>query len=88
MLWVGMYLAALFSYLNQASWLRTLANLTMALIVVITGNILRNTLLFYKEAGIVHLPHWTHEAIGLLVFGVLLALIYLVTHKGVSHEAS
>jgi len=80
MLWVGMYLAALFSYLNAASLLRSCANLTAAVIIVVAGNILRNVLLFYKEAGLVALPHWTHEAIGLLVFGMIVPLIYFATH--------
>lgn len=79
MLWIGLYLAALFSYLSRCSFIRSCVNLMLAIIIVISANILRNTLLFYKEADIVHLPHWTHEAIGLLVFAVIVPLIYFTT---------
>lgn len=76
MLWIGLYLAALFSYLNAAGVMRSIANTAAAMMIVILANVLRNTLLFYKEAGIVPLPHWTHEAIGLLIFGLIVPLIY------------
>lgn len=79
MLWIGLYLAALFSYLSHSGFVRSCVNLVLAVIIVISANILRNTLLFYKEAGIVHLPHWTHEAIGLLIFGLIVPLIYFTT---------
>lgn len=75
MLWLSLYLAATFSYLNSAGRLRCAGNLAGSLVIAILANVLRNVLLFYKEAGLLHLPHWTHEAIGLLVFGfVVLAM--------------
>lgn len=78
MLWIGSYLAALFSYLNGAGTGRCALNLALATLFVLAANILRNTLLFYKEAGIVPLPHWTHEAIGLALFGLLVPVLYRV----------
>jgi exosortase/archaeosortase family protein len=92
MLWIGLYLGALFSYMNNANTFRTLLNLGMASLLVVMANVLRNTLLFYKESGLVHLPHWTHEAIGLLVFVLIVPCVYFVcqaqlpTKKGVYHE--
>lgn len=80
MLWLGLYLGALFSYLNNAKPLRTLLNLGMASTLVIIANIVRNTLLFYKESGMVQLPHWTHEAIGLIVFTLFVPSVYFVCH--------
>ena len=79
MLWIGLYLAALFSFLHSASAIRSVVNLTLASAIVVLANVLRNTLLFYKEAGIVRLPHWTHEAIGLFVFSLIVVLIYRAT---------
>lgn len=78
MLWVGVYVAALMSYCYRASVARTLFNLGMALLIVLLGNILRNTALFYKEAGIVGVPAWTHEGVGLLLFGLSFWLMYRV----------
>ncbi len=88
MLWLGLYLAALFSYLNSSGVLRSFTNLALASVVVILGNVLRNTLLFYKESGIIQLPHWTHEAIGLLLFGLTVPMIYFsctVRNKSGNH---
>lgn len=79
MLWIGLYLAALFSYIHAAGALRSVVNLALASVIVVLANVLRNTLLFYKESGIVYLPHWTHEAIGLLIFGLIVPLIYQAT---------
>ncbi|MES2932556.1 MAG: archaeosortase/exosortase family protein [Pseudomonadota bacterium] len=79
MLWIGIYAAALMSYLYRASWLRTGLNLIAAAVLVLAGNTLRNALLFFKEAGIAALPDWTHEGIGLLVFGLLFWLLFHIT---------
>lgn len=88
MLWLGLYLAALFSYLNSSGVLRSCTNMALASAVVVLGNVLRNTLLFYKESGIIQLPHWTHEAIGLLLFGLIVPMIYFsctVRNKSGNH---
>lgn len=77
MLWVGLFAAALLSYLHRASIWRTACNLGMAGMLVVAANILRNALLFFKEAGIVSLPGWTHEVLGLLVFCLALWPLYL-----------
>lgn len=76
MLWLGLYLAALFSFFNSSAIARCWLNTGMAMVTVVIANVLRNAILFYKEAGIVQLPHWTHEAIGLVIFGMIVPLIY------------
>lgn len=78
MLWVGLFAAALLSYLNRAPAWRTGINLTAAALLVVAANVLRNALLFFKEAGIVHLPDWTHEALGLLAFGLALWPLHFI----------
>jgi exosortase len=75
MLWVGMFLTTVLSYLQRASALRFASNMVVAFVVVVLGNVLRNTLLFLKEARIVHLPEWTHAATGLGAFLLTAALI-------------
>ena len=76
MLWVGMLLAALLSYLTRASAARFGLNAAAAFLIILAGNVIRNSLLFVKEAGILHLPAWTHAATGLLAF--LLTSILIV----------
>lgn len=88
MLWIGLYFGALFSYLNNARTLRTIINLGMASTLVIIANVVRNTLLFYKESGMVHLPHWTHEAIGLVIFALFVPSVYFVCHVMQAKDAS
>jgi exosortase len=68
MLWVGLFFVALLSYLLRASAARFLFNTGGAVVVIVAGNVLRNTLLFIKEAEIVALPKWTHPATGVLTF--------------------
>lgn len=77
MLWVGMLLAAFLSYLTRASTGRLILNAAVAILIILAGNVLRNSLLFVKEAGILHLPAWTHAGMGLLAF--LLTSLLIVT---------
>jgi exosortase len=68
MLWVGLALSALLSHLQRASAWRVALNGLGAVLAVVIGNVLRNTVLFVKEAQIVALPNWTHAGIGVLAF--------------------
>jgi exosortase len=79
MLWVGMFLTALLSYLMRASVARFTLNAIVAFPIILAGNVLRTSLLFIKEARIVVLPAWTHEATGLLTFLLTSLLIVGVT---------
>ena len=78
MLWVGMYAAALMSWLVRAGAVRTVANAAAAALIVVFANMVRNALLFFKEAEVVALPAWTHEGIGLLLFAAAFLSIYRV----------
>ena len=68
MLWLGSYAAALASYLQGADARRTALNGVFAALLVMLANILRATVLFFPEAGLVHWPGWTHEAVGVAAF--------------------
>jgi exosortase/archaeosortase family protein len=81
MLWVGSYVAALFSYLNHAGLLRATVNGAVAGALVLAANIARNALLFFPEAGLVDWPTWSHEAIGLSAFGAAVVPITLFTAR-------
>jgi len=75
MLWVGMFLTALLSYLQRAEAMRFGANLAAAFAIVVSGNVLRNALLFVKEVQMIHLPDWAHAATGVGVFFATAATI-------------
>lgn len=68
MLWGGSVLAS-----GICAWagLRakpTIAALAATFLVVMAANILRASLLFFKEANVVCLPEWTHAGIGCMCF--------------------
>lgn len=77
---IQMAWVAYFTACATAAWLglsdrRFLARLPLLGLIVLGGNILRNTLLVLKESGQVDGPAWLHEAIGLLVFIAVCALV-------------
>jgi exosortase/archaeosortase family protein len=79
MLWLGSYAAALLSYLTRASARRTLVNGVVAAQLVLIANIVRNTLLFFPEAGLVDWPAAAHETIGLAAFAAAIVPLTLFT---------
>ena len=77
---IQMAWVAYFTACATAAWLglsdrRFLARLPLLGLIVLGGNILRNSLLVLKESGQVDGPAWLHEAIGLLVFVAVCALV-------------
>ncbi len=82
MLWGGLFLAAALSALARQSARRALATAVIALAAVIAGNIVRATVLFFKESGLLALPEWTHAGIGLLFFILPAQLIARFAQSG------
>jgi exosortase/archaeosortase family protein len=70
MVWAAAFLASTLAGWRQLGSIRTLLLLGATSGIVIAANIARSTLLFFKEAQIVHLPDWTHAGIGLAVFAL------------------
>ena len=68
MLWVGLALAALLAASSSMKVIKTGLFLAVAGLLVITANIVRGFLLFFKASGAVNLPEWTHAGIGLVCF--------------------
>lgn len=80
MLWAGLYLnftlAMLRNFGLAACWVSTSFTLTSVFI----GNVLRATLLFFTESGIIDAPPMAHQVIGLLSF-LLVTVAVLSMHK-------
>jgi exosortase/archaeosortase family protein len=75
MLWVGMYLAATVAVWTRLDNLRATILFATAFMLVIGANVVRATVLFFKESRIVPLPEWAHTGIGALLFGCAALLI-------------
>lgn len=77
---IQMAWSAYFTACTTAAWLRLpdrvfLRRLPLLGALVLAGNVLRNTVLVIKESGMLPLPAWTHEGIGLLVFAGVCVLV-------------
>ncbi|NJD06160.1 MAG: exosortase/archaeosortase family protein [Methylococcaceae bacterium] len=81
MLWVGLVAAAAASAWNRARPVPLLRNLGLALALVLIGNVIRNAALFFKETGLVELPDWTHEGIGLALFALVVVPVALLCQR-------
>lgn len=77
MLWTGIYLTYALAAFQKFNSLQALFAAMGTVIITILGNALRITLIFHGEMGMVSMPPWAHEGLGLMVFGgnVILILI-------------
>ena len=88
MLWAGLFLAfAVSSFLRLGSW-KTLFAAVCSVGLVIFANVWRSAALFYLEAGIVVMPGWCHDAVGVALFaGAALLITRFVYRIGGNHYA-
>ncbi len=75
---VIVFSVAAFSHLT---WWRTGQLCGAGIVVAVLGNALRVTVLFFKESGIWSLPEWTHQGIGVLIFGGVVGVIFVLGSK-------
>lgn len=84
---IQMAWVAYFTAFATAAWLRLadrqlLRRLPLLGVLVLAGNILRNSLLVLQETGRLAWPAWMHEGTGLLVFVGVCALVLRYTAAG------
>jgi len=80
MLWTGLFCAfAVASFLDLSNS-RTMIAACFAVCAIILGNALRAAALFYVEAGIVSMPWWGHEAVGITVFLAVSSIVIWLVH--------
>ena len=71
MVWLGYFTACLVALSAALTNRAFLIRLPAVSVLVLTGNILRNTVLVAAEASGQHLPGWAHEAVGLVVLALV-----------------
>lgn len=81
MLWTGLYLLLTFIAIYDFKISKLITALFGAIIIIIFGNILRSTTLFYLEAGIINTAEWLHQAVGLVSFILVGIFILFLTLK-------
>ncbi len=86
MMWAGFYLAMTLSCFHRLSPLKTCGMALLALPVIIFGNTIRTTGLFFAESGIIQLPEWSHSVIGMITF-ILISFAILFIAGRFKHEA-
>jgi exosortase/archaeosortase family protein len=79
MLWCGLYLAFTLACFSGLKNLETWFLYSVSLFVIFSGNVIRNTLLFYVESGLLAAPDWAHTTIGVVVF-TFMALSIITIH--------
>jgi exosortase len=71
---------AYFTAFATAAWWRLsdrelLCRLPLLGVIIVAGNVIRNTLLIIKEVAFVSSPDWIHDFIGLVIFAGVCALV-------------
>jgi exosortase/archaeosortase family protein len=78
MAWVGYFTACALAAWQRLPDRLLLRRLPLVGLLVLSGNILRNTLLVWGESGASGFPGWAHETVGLLVFAAVCGMIFRV----------
>jgi exosortase/archaeosortase family protein len=68
MLWSGLYFNFTLACFGALSTKRTWMSYVASTMIIFVGNVLRSTVLFYGESGIIDYPAWAHQVVGITVF--------------------
>ncbi len=82
MLWGGLFMALALAGLFGHGWRGTLKIVAAAAVLLVLANALRAAALFYPEAGLITLPAWGHEGVGLLLFAEMAGLLFWMARRG------
>lgn len=75
MAWLGYFTACVVALYFGRSNRAFLTRLPLVGVLVLTGNIVRNTVLVAAEASGHHLPNWLHEGVGLVALACVCGLV-------------
>ncbi len=78
MMWFGFYLCFTLACVYRMHLARLVALSSMTLGIIIAANILRATALFYIESGLIAMPAWAHDGVGMVTFiAAAVAILWL-----------
>ncbi len=80
MMWTGLFLNFTLATYRNLGFFSTWFSTSFTLFIVFIGNILRTTLLFFTESGIINAPDIAHQGIGIFVFA-LIAMTIISFHQ-------
>jgi exosortase/archaeosortase family protein len=80
MLWLGYFTACVVALHAGRRDAAFLARLPAVSLLVLVGNVLRNSVLVAFEGAGRHLPGWAHQSVGLVVLALVCAAIAWVMH--------
>lgn len=81
MLWTGLVTSLVLAGAYRMKPFATLGLLGVTVVTVVAVNALRVTSLFYIETGIVRLPGWAHDTVGLVTFGLIVLVLAWLAQK-------
>ena len=81
MLWATALLTALLAALFRLNYLRAIQLSLLALALCLLANIFRAATLFFPESGMITLPGFAHEGIGLIFFALASLLLAQIARK-------
>jgi exosortase/archaeosortase family protein len=81
MLWVGAYLISVLACVWDIGVVKTFIGGMTGVVVIIIGNALRAASLFYTEVGLIDLPGWGHNAVGMIVFAITAMVVAVVMQR-------
>lgn len=84
MLWFSTFFTLFICCLYKLNLTNTVKVLTMSIITIIIANIMRSTSLFYTESGIVNLPHFVHQGVGVVTF--ILSMSAIIIYANISEK--
>lgn len=75
MLWAGVFVTFALSNYYRLGPIKLLFASIACVLAILFGNALRATSLFYMESGILKVPHWCHNLVGLISYALVVVTI-------------
>lgn len=81
MLWTGLFFHGVLAAERRLSPVTLVWLTPLCVAFILLANIARTILLFFKESGLMPLPEWTHDGIGVIVFALLMAGLFALHRR-------
>lgn len=81
MLWTGLFFHGVLAAERRLSPVTLVWLTPLCVALILLANIARTLLLFFKESGLMRLPEWTHDGIGVIVFAALIVGLFALHRR-------